>query len=166
MSRRVLAVVMLVALVVVGRVVLVLRGGDPAATAPASASAPVIASPSPSATSSSSPSPSAAAPHARSVPVVAAAETWMRAWLNTTGGQPAWLARLQPITDGELYDGLALPGVAAAVPRGTVQPGAQVLAALGGVTSVRVPTTAGPMLVDLTQRGTSWVVVSIDRAGG
>lgn len=156
MRRRTLVALGFLALaILLGRVVAAFGGHDDSAAAPVvAATAPTSPSPSPSLSLGEQPDQAAAA-----------AETWTSVWLNTTGGQRAWLARLQPITDGELYDGLALPGVVAAVPHGAVQPGAQVLDAQDGVTSVRVPTTAGPMLVDLTLRGGSWVVVSNDRAG-
>lgn len=159
-----LAVGTLVMAVLVGRAALALGSHDDSAGAALGVAAPASTSPTPS-VASSSPSPSASASPLRLAPVIVAAETWVRAWLDTRGGQQAWLARLRPITNGELYDGLALPGVAATVPRGQVEPGAQVLTAADGVTSVRVPTTAGPMLVDLTPRDGSWVAVSNDRAG-
>lgn len=160
---RVRAVLLLIVLLLV--VVVRLAHHDEGQAAPAAS--PVAPSASPAATASPSPSPSPSgspslAPSAQGA--VHAAQVWVAAWLNTSGGQALWLARLQPLTDGALWDNLALPGVVDAVPRGTVRPGARAVGDDQGSTAVTVPTTAGAMLVVMTPRGGGWVAISNDRA--
>lgn len=158
---RVRAVLLLIVLLLV--VVVRLAHHDEGQAAPAAS--PVAPSASPAATASPSPSPSvphSLAPSAQGA--VHAAQVWVAAWLNTSGGQAPWLTRLQPLTDGALWDNLALPGVVDAVPRGTVRPGARAVGDDQGSTAVTVPTTAGAMLVVMTPRGGGWVAISNDRA--
>lgn len=159
--RAVLLLVVLL-LVVLARFARHDGGQAPAASPVASSASPTataspFASPSPLPPDSPSPAPSTQG-------VVRAAQAWVAAWLNTSGGQKPWLARLQPLTDGTLWDNLALPGVVDAVPHGTVRSGARAVSDDQGSTAVTVPTTAGTMLVVMTPRGGGWVAISNDRA--
>jgi hypothetical protein len=165
--RRVLAVVLVIAAVIGLRLIGQARRHD-AATDRAAATATVTASP------SASPSPSGAAapgvaesgPHEEADPV-AAAETWVATWLNTSGGNAAWLVRLQPLTDPPLFAGLAQTDVKQ-VPGGgkaKVLPGTRVAPSAGQAdVTARVQTTAGAFDVTLTIRDEKWIVTLNDRA--
>lgn len=138
---------------------------DEESDAPVAAPAATSASPTATVSPLASPSlPASPTPSASDAAAVRAAQAWVAAWLNTRGGQKPWLARLQPITDGTLWDSLALPGVVDAVPRGTVRPGARAAGQVQGSTEVTVPTTAGTMLVVMTPRNGGWVTIANDRA--
>jgi hypothetical protein len=96
----------------------------------------------------------------------AAAEGWVKAWLNTSGGKAAWLARLKPITEPQLFAGLQLTDIAR-VPHATVQPGTGVQPVEGRAdVSASVPTTAGAVLVTMTVLDERLIVTSVDWAPG
>lgn len=149
------------------------HGGDgaaPVATATARPSAsPTAPSASPAASASPSasvePSQADSGPH-EDIDPAAAAQAWVKAWLDTSGGKDAWLARLKPITEATLYAGLAQTDITR-VPHATVQSGTGVKPVDGRAdVTGEVPTSAGGVLVTMTVQGERWVATAVDWAPG
>lgn len=167
MRRRLLTLAALLILVVVGRVAIALQGHDPATVSVTSSGqvpqSPAVPTSPPPGTGSPSPSVAESGPHEDMDPVTAA-EAWVTAWLDTSGGKAEWLARLKPITAPQLYAGLIQTDIAR-VPQGKVQPGTQVQPVEGQAdVAARVPTTAGAVLVAMTVQDERLVVTANDWA--
>lgn len=99
-------------------------------------------------------------PPAAPVPAeaVAAAETWMRAFVVVPGQTRAqWLARLEPLTTDEYLGVLSTEADEAAAPRDVTGRGSAAGGAPGSA-EVDVPTDRGAVRVSLVQDGTRWLV--------
>lgn len=91
---------------------------------------------------------------------------FLHTYLDTTGGKEAWLARLQPLAAGDLYDGLALTDLQN-LPHATPGQLVSVTPTSRGDATVVVGSSAGDfrLFVARVDAGDRWQVNNIEPAG-
>lgn len=131
----------------------------PAATPAPSAGNPYAPGYGPVPTPSATPTPDDQKPEAL------LAQQFLGQYLDASGGKEAWLARLQPLAAGDLYDGLALADWGR-VPHGKAGKVRTVTPSRTGDATVVVASTTGDFRLYVARvNGGAWQVNNIEPAG-